>query len=134
MKVFLDASVLVEAALLHSDKFEVADTLVQSGACTSIHALAEAYATLSGDKRLKINPHDAAEMVLNCASKLQTGSLSESESIALIENAPSRGITGGSFYDAIHAETARKMGCSKIHTLNENHFRHVAPDLEIAPL
>jgi hypothetical protein len=94
----------------------------------------EVYATLSGDKRLKINPHDADEMVLNCASKLQTGSLSESELIALIENEPSRGITGGSFYDAIHAETARKMGCSKIHTLNENHFRHVAPDLEIAPL
>jgi len=28
---------------------------------------------------------------------------------------------GGAFYDAIHAETARKMECSKIHTLNENH-------------
>lgn len=78
MKVFLDASVIVEAALLHSDKFEVADALIQPGACTSIHALVDAYATLSGDKRLKINPHDAAEMVLDCASKLETGSLSES--------------------------------------------------------
>jgi predicted nucleic acid-binding protein len=135
MKDFLDASVIVElATVFNSDKFEVADALVQSGAYTSTHALAEAYATLSGDKRLKINPHDAAEILLNCASKLQTASLSESESMALIKNAPSRGITEGSFYDAIHAETDRKMGCSKIHTLNENHLRHVAPDLEIAPL
>jgi predicted nucleic acid-binding protein len=55
-------------------------------------------------------------------------------SLALIENAPSRGISGGVFYDAIHAETARKMGCSKIYTLNESHFRHVAPDLEVTPL
>lgn len=134
MGVFLDASVIVESALLNSDKFEKADALLQSGACTSIHALAEAYATLSGDKRLKINPHDAAEMVLSCASKLEKGVLSEMVSLDLIKIAPSRGITGGSFYDAIHAETARKMGCSKIYTLNETHFRHVAPDLEISPL
>jgi hypothetical protein len=43
MRVFLDASVIVESALLNSDKFEKADALLQSGACTSIHALAEAY-------------------------------------------------------------------------------------------
>lgn len=134
MSSFLDASVIVEACLMKSRKFAEADALVAAGACTSAHALAEAYATLSGDKRIKINPHDTAEMVLDCGSRLRIGTLGEAEVIELIRLAPSRGITGGSFYDAIHAQTARIMGCSKIHTLNENHFRHVAPDLEIAPL
>lgn len=134
MSSFLDASVLVEACLLNSRKFAEADALVTAGGCTSAHALAEAYATLSGDKRLKINPHDTAEMVLDCGSRLRVGVLGEAEILELIRLAPSRGIAGGSFYDAIHAQTARKMRCSIIHTLNENHFRHVAPDLEIAPL
>ena len=134
MKVFLDASVLVEACLLQSAKFRQADALINSSGYTSSHALAEAYATLSGDKRLRINPHDAAAMVLDCSTRLKIGQLEPSETLKLIKSAPANGVSGGSFYDAIHAETARKMGCSKIHTLNEGHFRHVAPDLEVAPL
>jgi hypothetical protein len=56
MKRFLDASILVEACLAQSPQFAAADALVKTtGAVTSAHALAEAYATLSGDARLKIN-------------------------------------------------------------------------------
>lgn len=131
---FLDASVLVEACLLNSPKFDRADALLQGGNCTSAHALAEAYATLSGDKRLKISPQSAAEMVLDAARRLQCGALDSGEIAALIEKAPSKGISGGSFYDAIHAETARKLGCQTLCTLNEAHFRHVAPDLNIEVL
>jgi predicted nucleic acid-binding protein len=49
-------------------------------------------------------------------------------------SAPARGITGGLFYDAIHAEVAKKMRCTVIRTLNASHFRHVAPDLQVVPL
>ena len=42
--------------------------------------------------------------------------------------------TGGLFYDAMHAEVARREGCAVIRTLNVSHFRHVAPDLEVVPL
>lgn len=64
MKIFLDASVLVEASLSASTKFAKADQLVsRTGAITSAHALAETYATLSGDPRLRINPSDAARLV-----------------------------------------------------------------------
>ena len=131
---FLDASVLVEACLLNGPKFRQADALVASGNCTSAHALSEAYATLSGDKRLRINPHDAARIVLDCAAKLNVAAIKQSDLLALIERAPANGISGGSFYDSIHAETARKSGCAVIHTLNASHFRHVAPDLTISPL
>jgi predicted nucleic acid-binding protein len=132
--VFLDASVLVEACLLHSRKFREADALIDPANCTSAHALCEAYATLSGDKRLKIHPRDASRMILDCAAKLEVVGMEPSEVLELIQAAPARGICGGSFYDAIHAQAARKAGCGTIHTLNEGHFRHVAPDLHIASL
>ena len=60
MKRFLDSSVLVESCLSASPKYAAADALVNRGhATTSAHALAEAYATLSGDARLRIAPADA---------------------------------------------------------------------------
>lgn len=128
---FLDASVLVEACLLNSPKFREADALITRGNATSAHALAEAYATLSGDKRLRINPQDAAAMIADAARPLHTEALAGAEVLDLILKAPHQGITGGSFYDALHAEAARKLGCRVICTLNGTHFRHVAPDLQI---
>jgi len=135
MKSFLDTSVLVEACLLNSPKFAAADALVKSGrACTSAHALAETYTTLSGDKRLKVNPHDAAQMVADLAAKLTVEALESREYLNLIQKAPQKGISGGSFYDAIHAQTARALKCDEIHTLNVRHFKHVAPDLRTISL
>jgi predicted nucleic acid-binding protein len=128
---FLDTPILVEACLANSEKFEQADALVAEGNATSAHALAEAYATLSGDKRLRINPHDAAELVLGCGKTLHVEALDEDEMTELVRRAPAKGICGGSFFDALHAQVARKIGCTTISTLNPSHFRHVAPDLDI---
>jgi len=133
-RVFLDASVLVEACLLHSGKFAAADALIKRPNVTSSHALAEAYATLSGDKRLRIKAHDAAQMVLDCAAKLAVADLGLRRLKDLLSAAPARGVTGGLFYDAMHAEVARREGCAVIRTLNASHFRHVAPDLEVLAL
>jgi len=135
MKPFLDASILVEACLAQSPKFAAADTLVKTGdAVTSAHALAETYATLSGDARLKINPHDAAQMVTDLASALHVHALEAQPYVQLIEAAPSRGIRGGSFFDALHAQAARETKCTEIHTLNVRHFKHVAPDMKVLSL
>lgn len=131
MRRFLDASALVEACLTQSPKFRAASALVEGGHATSAHSLAEAYATLSGDKRLAIGPHGAAQMVADCAARLEVGALPAKRMAALVASAPARGIAGGSFFDAIHAETARHMKCPVIHTLNPSHFRHAAPDLVI---
>jgi predicted nucleic acid-binding protein len=131
---FLDASILIEACLMRSPKFEHADALLKPGNGTSAHALAEAYATLSGDKRLKINPHDAAVMVADTAKHLHVESLDGDAVVELLSGALARGISGGSFYDALHAECARRMGCTIICTLNASHFRHVAPDMQVEAL
>ena len=135
MKLFLDSSVLVESCLSRSPKFAEADVLVNDrDAVTSAHALAETYATLSGDPRLKINPADAARMVEELSHTLRVGSFSLDQYRALISSAPAEGIRGGSIYDAMHAETARANNCEEIHTLNVSHFRHVAPDLNVEGL
>lgn len=131
MKGFLDASILVEACLAQSPRFAAADALVTSAAVTSAHALAEAYATLSGDARLKIGPADAAQMVGEIAGALQVHALSAEAYVDLIEQAPRSGIRGGSIFDAIHAQAARESRCGEIYTLNLRHFQHVAPDLVV---
>jgi predicted nucleic acid-binding protein len=135
MKRFLDTSVLVEACLGQSPKFAAADALVSSPETfTSAHALVEAYATLSGDARLKIHAADAARMVEDLARGLTVRALSVEDCRRLISSAPSKGIRGGTIYDALHAETARQCGCQAIHTLNGSHFKHVAPDLTVLGL
>ncbi len=132
MKRFLDSSVLVEACLRQSAKFAAADALVNSPEVfTSAHALAEAYATLSGDSRLRIHPNDAARMVEDLAKGMNTLALAAPDYRQLIASAPAKGIRGGTIYDALHAHTARLCGCEEIHTLNEAHFKLVAPDLTV---
>jgi predicted nucleic acid-binding protein len=130
VKEFLDASVLVESCLSQSAKFAAADALVnRSEVFTSAHALAEAYATLSGDPRLRLRAADAARMVEDLANMVTVHALAVEDYRRLIASAPAKGIRGGTIYDALHAETARQCGCKEIHTLNASHFKHVAPDL-----
>lgn len=132
MKRFLDSSVLVESCLRQSPRFAAADALVNKpDTFTSAHALAEAYATLSGDSRLKINPADAARMLEDLAKGLTVRALAVTDYHLLISTAPGKGIRGGTIYDALHAQTARLCGCQEINTLNVAHFRHVAPDLTV---
>jgi predicted nucleic acid-binding protein len=135
MKRFLDSSVLVESCLAQSPKFTAADRLVSaSDACTSAHALTEAYATLSGNPRLRITAADAARMVDDLAKSLSIHTLAAADYRPLIQSAPAKGIRGGMIYDALHAQTARLCGCHEIHTLNVSHFKHVAPDLTVVGL
>ena len=135
MKHFLDTSVLVESCLSQSPKFAAADALVNSSeAFTSAHALAEAYATLSGDPRLQIQPADAAQMVEDLATTVSVSALRVADYRQLISSAPAKGIRGGTIYDALHAQTARRSGCKEIRTLNIAHFKHVAPDLTVLGL
>ena len=135
MKRFLDTSIMVEACLSQSPKFAAADALVnQPEAWTSAHALAEAYATLSGDPRLRIAPADAARMVEDLAKAVSVRALAAADYRQVMASAPAKGIRGGMIYDALHAQAARLSECPEIHTLNVAHFKHVAPDLAVKGL
>ncbi len=132
MKRFIDTSVLVESCLSQSPQFAAADELVNSSEVfTSAHALAEAYATLSGNPRLQIQPAEAAQMVEDIATRVAVRDLRVADYRRLISSASAKGIRGGTIYDALHAQTARLCGCKEIRTLNLAHFKHVAPDLTV---
>ena len=97
---------------------------------TSAHALAEAYATLSGDPRFQIQPSDAAQMVEDLANTLFVRELTVADHCQVISSTPLKGVRGGTIYDVIHAETARRCACKQIRTLNIA----VAPDLTVLGL
>ncbi len=126
---------LVEACLRGSRYFAAADRLVNdSNACTSAHALLEAFATLSGDARLKISPSDAAQMLQDIRRTLSVHTAELADYQAVISEASSKGVRGGLVYDSLHAQVARRIGCEEIRTLNEEHFKLVAPDLDVVSL
>jgi predicted nucleic acid-binding protein len=134
MKCFLDSSILVESCLSNSPKYAAADELVHGGHTTSAHALAEVYATLTGDARLRISPADAAAMVKDLAERLDVQPMGVAEYLEMIGSAPGKGVRGGGIYDALHAQTARLCHCAEIRTLNIGHFRHAAPGMVVRGL
>ena len=134
MKCFLDSSILVESCLSNSPKYTAADELVNGGHTTSAHALAEVYATLTGDARLRISPGDAAAMVKDLAERLDVQPMGVAEYLEMIGSAPAKVVRGGGIYDALHAQTARLCHCTEIYTLNVGHFRHAAPNMVVLGL
>lgn len=132
MRQFLDTSVLVEACLDYGLKFTQADRLVNHpDSITSAHSMAETYATLSGNRRYNLRAPIAAKLVASLAEVLSVHALSADEYVKIISMAPAKGVQGGGIYDYLHAEVARRAGCSTIFTWNVGDFRHVAPDLTV---
>ncbi len=56
-------------------------------------------------------------------------SLTPTEYLAAIQGLGKLGHSGGMVYDALLLACARKAKASRIYTLNQKHFRLVAPDL-----
>ena len=66
------------------------------------------------------------------AETVKVEEISRGHYLRVLAEARSRGIVGGLIYDALHAETARRLGAEKVFTYNTSNFKHVAPDLVIA--
>lgn len=128
MRRYLDSSVLVEACLTQSPHFAAADDLVRSPeSVTSTHALAECFATLSGDPRLRLSPAAAAQLTLGLVQELALVELPGTLYRETLTQAAGQGVRGGLIYDALHAAAAERAGCNEIFTLNLSHFQHLRP-------
>jgi predicted nucleic acid-binding protein len=55
--------------------------------------------------------------------------LTATEQLAAIRQLADRDLGGGMIYDALIAACARKARATRLYTLNQKHFRQVAPDL-----
>ena len=128
--IYLDTGVLVRGLMQAHPLHVVCFRLIDGNAVSSCHALAEVFNTLTGHFKI---PNDAASlMVGSLPDQMRFESISEADYLTVIREARRRGIQGGIVYDAIHAEIARRLKVERIASYNLAHFRHVAPDLEIA--
>jgi predicted nucleic acid-binding protein len=100
------------------------------GGCCSMHSLAELFNVLSGRPLpLRLSPLDAARVVAHTAQRFKAISLTASEYVEAVEGMARLGHSGGMIYDALILACARKAKASRIYTLNQRHFRLIAPDL-----
>ncbi len=126
---YLDTGVIISALFLRDDKQAVCQALLTPENVTSAHALAEAFATLTGQYRIKNEL--VSEAVLSAARHLQVEAFTAEDYEKVISSARVRGIQGGIIYDALHAQLARRLKVDKLYTFNVSNFEHVAADLNV---
>jgi len=128
---FLDTGIMVGAVLESHPDHEVCLAALEDSArpFTNAHALAEAFATLTGF--YKVPTDTATELTLSLREVVAVEALALADYETAIREARSRGVMGGGIYDSLHATFARRRKAVQIVTRNPSHFQHVAPDIEI---
>ncbi len=140
MKVFLDASVLVpvvtDQLASHPAAFACFTSLVKlegTVVCTSAHALAECYATLTAlPLRRRISGPEALRLIeANFIQRLKLISLTQADYHKALRLVAGLGRISGQIYDALHLIAARKEGCERLYTFNHRHFQGLDASIEI---
>jgi predicted nucleic acid-binding protein len=134
MKEFFDTSVLVAAfrgGHVHHDpslkRFAAAEK--RHSAC-GIHSVAEVYAVMTAlPVKPMIPPEQALLFVEEVRHRLTLVSLSAEEYFDTIQNAASRGFTGGRIYDSLLLACAAKCKALAVYTWNLKHYQSLAPTL-----
>lgn len=134
MKEFFDTSVLV-AAFWHGHVHHVPSLERFAGAekrhsACGVHSLAEVYAVMTAlPVKPMIPPEQAMLFVEEVRNRLTPVSLSAEEYFAAIQNAASRGFTGGRIYDSLLLACAAKCKAQAVYTWNLKHYQSLAPHL-----
>ncbi len=76
-----------------------------------------------------IPPEQAMLFVEEVRNRLALVSLSADEYFAAIQNAASRGFTGGRIYDSLLSACAAKCKARAVYTWNLKHYQSLAPGL-----
>lgn len=135
MKVFLDTSILVAAALPFHQRHTAILALLgglkkdRAEVFVAGHSLLEAYATLSSFPcKPRISPGNAWRLLHeNFGTWVKAVTLNEGETWAFLEQAKERMLAGGRIYDASLCQCARKSGAQRWYTLNPKDFIPLAP-------
>ena len=140
MKAFLDASVLVPVVTDQLASHPVAfacftSLLKQEGAvvCTSAHALAECYSTLTAlPLRRRISGSEALRLIeVNFIQRLKVISLTQGEYHKALRLVAGLGRISGQIYDTLHLIAAKKESCERLYTYNLRHFQGLDPFIQI---
>ncbi len=127
--IYLDTGIIISALFARDDRQADCQALLTKDAVTSTHALAEAFAALSGQYRIKNDL--VSEAIRSAAALVRVEAISRDDYLSVIEHARERGIQGGVIYDALHAQVARRLKADRILTFNLSNFEHVAPDMDV---
>jgi predicted nucleic acid-binding protein len=141
MRVFFDTSVLVAAVLeghpAHAPALAALRRVHSGGdqGAVSSHSLAEFYAILTKlPAPFRHSPEQALlSLEENVVRYFKTISLTGGDYAAVLREAATAGIQGGTVCDAVLLRTASKAGVERVYTLNLKHFQAVAP-ASLAPL
>jgi predicted nucleic acid-binding protein len=125
---YLDTGILISAIYLRDSNQGKCAALLEEG-ITSTHALAEAFAALTGQYRVKNDI--VSEAVLGLRDQLRIEPIRPEDYFTVLTQAKTRGIMGALVYDAIHANVARRLKVERLYTFNISNFEHVAPDLKV---
>jgi len=135
MKVLFDTSVIVPALVdqlsQHPACFATYETYTSGanqGFC-SAHCLAECYAVLTALPLPRRITTDEALLLIkeSVVGRLEIVSLSHAHYLDAIADVAQRGLTSGIVYDALHVSAAVQASCSRIYTINHEHFRSICP-------
>jgi predicted nucleic acid-binding protein len=134
MITFFDTSVLIpvflEAHEHHALSLRVFLKAEPPKAFCSSHGLVEFYSTLT---RLPGSHRLSGEQVLlilgDIRQRLTVESLTAEETWKLLEDAATRGITGGMAYDFIQARCALKTHATVLYTWNTKHFSRLGKEV-----
>ena len=134
MRVFFDTNVLLAALLAaheSHDRAYLALERVHLGEHEGIiaaHTLVELYSTLTRmPAPFRHSPDEALLSIEeNVLKHFKVVALSGADYVSVIKDAASRGIQGGTTFDALLVRTAIKAEPNKILTLNLKHFQAVA--------
>jgi predicted nucleic acid-binding protein len=132
MPEYFDSTVAFSAIFADSTRYGDAVARIKAAGEDRViinHGFAEVYRTLTG--RFQIAPKQAVKLVEGMARLFKEAVFDRSDYLAAIKNAAENALSGAIIYDVVHAEAARKVGASKVHTYNSAHFSRVAPDLNI---
>lgn len=140
MRALVDTSVIVAAVVedhpQHTRAFPVLEE-IQNGVIEGVisaHSLAETYAVLTTlPGRFRQTPEQVLLIIQESILKyFQISALTSQEYTALITEAATNRILGGTIYDAVLLKSADKAKVDRIYTFNLRHFQAIASP-EISP-
>lgn len=121
------------ASAAHDQHRDAKQVLMESdptSLCTAMHAMTELYSVLSGSlKPRRLSPKIVVPLIEQYAKKITVFTLTFDETLHVIKDCATRGITGAAIYDTLILACARKAGATVIYTYNLRDFRRIAPDL-----
>ena len=133
-KAYFDTTVLVAACIQSHPQHSAAATVLgavgkQFEGYLSGHGLAELYSVLTrAPFTPPVYPAEAWRMLeQNVLTRCQLVVLEAGELTEMLRNCADQGWVGGQVYDVIHVRCALKIACDRLYTLNQRHFRELAP-------